>query len=433
MRNTIDAGNVDKMIMLGHENPSQKQEKGEKMHLGWIDFSKNDRNKVLSVLDLLSETGTLDELGISPIRDGFSNIFFPGTSTIQTRAKYFFIVPYALKDLEYSNETNPNRILQSLDEMERWCGQTFLDSSTDTSGIIGSRSLRQKRWVKRTPADIYWAGLRNYGIFTGGNLSLTEYVRTMCFQKTQKATLSKLGNRNDTVDDHDIDDKDAGEQFQMRFWKIPTYTKSWKGNLSIALTEAEGEYLKNQIITFYPDSFLSYIIKNKIIEIFSCESFQDIDILIKTMPEQIQMDYALARDFSRFLFVLQTVYNLIVSDGENEKADYNWGILVNQISALASVDLKAIFSRLHINGNVSLHRFLNKERELMINNDLDGIKNEIKRRERELKQTRAKTLHPGEFDPSVWYGGGLLDYRFRNAKVIIKDIFESEGCHVKSQ
>lgn len=35
------------------------------MSLGWIDFSKNERNKVLSVLDLLSEAGTLDELCIA--------------------------------------------------------------------------------------------------------------------------------------------------------------------------------------------------------------------------------------------------------------------------------------------------------------------------------------------------------------------------------
>ena len=47
------------------------------MPLGWIDFSKSERNKVLSVLDLLSEAGTLDELGIAPVRDGFSSIFFP--------------------------------------------------------------------------------------------------------------------------------------------------------------------------------------------------------------------------------------------------------------------------------------------------------------------------------------------------------------------
>ena len=58
---------------------------------------------------------------------------------------------------------------------------------------------------------------------------------------------------------------------------------------------------------------------------------------------------------------------------------------------------------------------------------------EIRRRERELKQSRAKTLHPGEFDPYQWYGGGFLDYRFGNAKVIIGDIFESEGIYAKSK
>lgn len=41
------------------------QSRVKKMPLGWIDFSKNERNKVLSVLDLLSEAGTLDELGIA--------------------------------------------------------------------------------------------------------------------------------------------------------------------------------------------------------------------------------------------------------------------------------------------------------------------------------------------------------------------------------
>lgn len=46
------------------------------MELGWIDFSKTERSKILSVLDLLSESGTLDELGIAPVRDGFPTFSF---------------------------------------------------------------------------------------------------------------------------------------------------------------------------------------------------------------------------------------------------------------------------------------------------------------------------------------------------------------------
>ncbi|MEE1243580.1 MAG: DUF6361 family protein, partial [Frisingicoccus sp.] len=149
------------------------------MQLGWIDFSKTERNKILSVLDLLSESGTLDELGIAPVRDGFSNLFFPGTSTIQTRAKYFFIVPYALKQLEKSKEVNPNKVLKTLDSIERNCGEILYGQNKNESGLIGKISLQSGRWVKRTPASIYWAGLRRYGIFIGGNLSLSEYIKAV--------------------------------------------------------------------------------------------------------------------------------------------------------------------------------------------------------------------------------------------------------------
>ncbi|MBQ9327037.1 MAG: hypothetical protein IJ225_00695 [Solobacterium sp.] len=402
------------------------------MPLGWIDFSKTERNKVLSVLDMLSDSGTLDELGIAPIRDGFANLFFPGTSTIQTRAKYFMIVPYVLKDLEYSSETNPNRMLRTLDEIERRCGEILI-AGEDKDGIIGSRSLAQGKWVKRTPADIYWAGLRNYGIFTGGTLSLSEYVRAICALKNQKATVAKLGNRNDNADADKGDDKDAGELFRKQFWKIPTYQEKWMEDISIKLSLEEASFLKGQIIASYPDSMLAYILKNDVTDIFAAKTFQDLETLILSFPEQIREDYALAFDFSKFLFVLRVVYNMIVSDNQNEDANDLWEKLLPDIPALADVDLERIFSRLNVYGNVFLRNFLKGSQTLMKESDLEGLKIEIKRRERELKQSRAKTLHPGEFDLDGWFGGGELDYRFDNAKVIIKDIFESEGIYVKSK
>lgn len=402
------------------------------MPLGWIDFSKNERNKVLSVLDLLSESGTLDELGIAPVRDGFANLFFPGTSTIQTRAKYFLIVPYALKDLEHSKEMNPNLLLRTFDEKERSCGE-ILVCGDDTDGIIGKRSLAQGRWVKRTPADIYWAGLRNYGIFTGGTISLSEYVHAICKLKSQKATLSKLGNRNDTADESETDDKDAGDLFRMQFWKIPTYQDKWIDDLSVKLTAEEGYFLKNQMINAFPDSMMAYILRDGMTEVFGFRSFLEMEPMINRLPEQIQNDYYLACDFAEFLYVLRTIYNMVVSEGKNEEANKEWEWLKPDLKELAAVDLDSIFGRLGVTRNVFLCNFLRKSQSLMDAGDLEGMMTEIKRRERELKQSRAKTLHPGEFDPSLWYGGGYLDYRFGNAKVLIGDIFESEGIYVKSK
>ena len=396
------------------------------MPLGWIDFSKSERNKVISVLDLLSEKDTLDELGIAPIRDGFADIFFPGTSTIQTRAKYFLIVPYALKDLELSSETNPNKVRQTFDEIEKTCGEILLQDSSDTDGVIGSRSLRQDKWVKGTPADIYWAGLRSYGIFTGGNLSLSEYIRAMCAMKKQKNALTSLGNRNDNSEDNDRDDKDAGDLFRKQFWNIPTYTEEWMDNLDINLTIEEGEFLKRQIMISFPDSMMAHILKHNMREIVEIDDFASLDSVMHLFPTHIQSDYYLAKDFSEFLYVLRTVYNLIVSDGENTTAVSEWKLLKSKLKDRANVDLESIYRRLHIFGNADLCSFLGKEQELMRASDLEGMSIEIRRRERYLKDSRAKTMHPGEFDVNSWYGGGLLSYRFNDAAVIMKDIFNSE-------
>src|SRR5271165_5378589 len=68
--------------------------------LGWIDFSSEHRDRVKTVLDLLATPGVVDELGIGIIRDAFSDMFFPGITTIQTRAKYFIVIPRILKDYE---------------------------------------------------------------------------------------------------------------------------------------------------------------------------------------------------------------------------------------------------------------------------------------------------------------------------------------------
>jgi hypothetical protein len=61
--------------------------------IGWIDFSPAHRERVGTILELLKPEGMVDELGIGSIRDAVADNLFPGISTIQTRAKYFFIVP----------------------------------------------------------------------------------------------------------------------------------------------------------------------------------------------------------------------------------------------------------------------------------------------------------------------------------------------------
>lgn len=397
------------------------------MPLGWIDFSKSERSKVLSVLELLSEPGTLDELGIAPIRDGFSELFFPGTMTLQTRAKYFFIVPYALRDMELGRETSPARAMRELDRVEQECGKKFVENNPNMVGIIGSNALAAGGWVKRGPANIYWAGLRKYGIFQNPDLSLSEYVRVVCALKAERTNTLSLGNRNDNADDSkDQDDQDAGSVAGYRFWNIPTYQYDWKDNLVMELTPEEGAFLKKQMVSRYQDSMLAYVLENHVDAFFQCSSFQELKSIIHLFPKEMQDDYYLALQFSDFLEVINTLYNVIISDGKNAEAVQLWNTMKDILDDYASVDLTRIVNRLKVY-NSALVRFLTEAKEAMLAHDETALRNTIIRRERELKTSRAKVLHPGEFEDDAWFGIGTLDYRFTVAKRILSDIVESEG------
>src|SRR5207247_997782 len=66
----------------------------------WLSYSESERRKALDVISLFRERDTRDELGLGVIRDAFADLLFPGTSTIQTRARYFLLVPWVYQRLE---------------------------------------------------------------------------------------------------------------------------------------------------------------------------------------------------------------------------------------------------------------------------------------------------------------------------------------------
>jgi hypothetical protein len=67
---------------------------------GWVDLTEKDRREMIDIISMFKERETRDELGVGTVRDAFSNYFFPGTSTIQTRARYMLFVPWIYSGLE---------------------------------------------------------------------------------------------------------------------------------------------------------------------------------------------------------------------------------------------------------------------------------------------------------------------------------------------
>ena len=406
------------------------------MQIGWIDFSKSERDKVASVIEGLRKKGVLDELGIAQIRDGFANLFFPGTTTIQTRAKYFLMVPYIFKSLESNSIKDYDKLKKELEGLEKECAIKLLgedmsdddEEEEDESGVIGKRSIRQGKWVKRPPSSIYWAGLKTYGIIYHPSFSIDEYLNTVSIRKSLKENISKSGNSNDSSDEG-RDDKGYGDIQSFNFWNIETYKKDWKENLKMDLTKEEGEFLKRQIIESCPDSMIAFILKNNRKDIFEYSSFSDLED-IANISENLKCQFHLAKDFSDFNFVLRILFNVVASNGKNEEANdllkypQKWCEKSN-LKEIAELDLEAIFTLLEIRDN-PLRSFLLDCQELMKEEKIEELKDRIKKREISLKgENRSKTCNPDE-SAEKWFAGYELDYRFAIAKTIIEDIFKSE-------
>ena len=392
------------------------------MPLGWIDFSKDERNKVLNVIHLLDEPGAVDELGIGAVRDAFADYFFPGTSTVQTRAKYFLIVPYVLMEAgsgKYGSDLNS--IIRKIDNEERNCRDILIKTSND--GVIGS--LVPKSWVLRTPSNIYWNGIKRMGIFKE-DLSVKEYVHQSLIQRSLKQAKA-YGKRDKYAEENEKDDMDAGDITSIQFWSLgDTYKSDWRDHLTIELLPEEAAFLKSQIITTQRNSLFAFILKNNI-DLEKYGSFGALSEDIRdAVDDELRYMMGLANDFNNLVSIITTRYNLIVFDGENERAVSNWELYAKDLKRRSEVDLKAIFNRLAIR-NLKLRSFLLRAQEAVREGNINGLDDLIRNREIALKGTkRAKTNRVGEFKGQSWIGIDRLDYRYTPTKRIIRDIMNAE-------
>lgn len=55
--------------------------------VAWLDPSSEDQRRMREIVNLFSENGSRDELGIGQVRDALSDTLCPGTSTLLTRVR----------------------------------------------------------------------------------------------------------------------------------------------------------------------------------------------------------------------------------------------------------------------------------------------------------------------------------------------------------
>ena len=206
----------------------------------WLDHSERERRQVLDAIDRFKETFTRDELGLAAIRDGFSDLFFPGTSVLMTRARYFLFVPWIYLDIERRGRTDDVATKARRAEIQ------LVETLGDEWGAIGRLA---KATLKRLPSSIYWLGLHRWGIRTFDGAQ-TDYHHF----------LEEGGGRGRDERDDDGEPIDGSTR---RNWHaaIPSPADGFPKTASLALTSAEAEYLRERIRLSTPSSFLALLLK----------------------------------------------------------------------------------------------------------------------------------------------------------------------------
>jgi hypothetical protein len=390
------------------------------LNIGWVDFSKSDRDMVLSVLRGLTEPGAMDELGFGTVRDVFSDILFPGTSTIQTRAKYMFIIPYICLELERGGKLSPSEFIALLEQEEL----ALIDvlAVDNAEGVIGMRS---RQTLRRKPSSIYWNALRTYGFFTE-HLTLSEYAALFCAKRNTAEYQKSRGKRYTHDEDDTADDADTGKAGAV-FWRVPAFDPDWRDSLTIDLTAEEAVFMREKILSMpnVSDSLLALILCENRLDFCEYDSFTDISAMRDIMPLAMWNDYCLARDFSAFVFGAQIRYNVIYSEGQNETANEQWREYKENRHTVNLMEIQA-----RLKPRASVMRFLKQFQSLLDNEAaLDAL---IVKREKDLKTpSRAKLTNKELYR----YDGNNvnmnpLEYRFGNVKRIVRDIFEGVNKNV---
>lgn len=212
--------------------------------LAWLDHDAQARDRMDRVLALFEEHGTVDELGLGAVRDAFSDRLFPGTSTIQTRFRYFLFIPWAYRRLE-EGEVPSGRIAEKGRALENRITDG-LRGADDTTGVFG---LEAGRRLKRLASSVYWGGLGEWGIRRFDGSRRRYHVAVDAIYRRRR----KLGPR----------DEDGSGPSPALTWHpgLPDPPEGFPDELTLRLTPEEAEYLQDRVSVSRPDSLLAELFR----------------------------------------------------------------------------------------------------------------------------------------------------------------------------
>jgi hypothetical protein len=398
--------------------------------LSWLDFSEEDRRRMLEVVALFRLQDTRDEMGIGSIRDTLADMLFPGTSTLQTRARYFLFVPWLYSHFERLRV--PAARIQSRLRDDEVRIMRALAAAGERDGLIGQVSGES---LQRFPASIYWNGLRRWGIarFPGGQ---AQYHRALDLIHEDRRTHQRtddgepLGDGIDATWDPALPDAIHG------FPYLP--------EMDFSLRQEEASYLHERLMLSCAESAFPQLIEFGLPN--DEASFIWDHPRLEAFPDSLQSTIRHAECFSMAIYGAALLYNFMLAELEDIE---EWVEAYRQdLSAwceemqgasprLMAWDRRAFWEKLHQHGRIPYlsERFVSTWFALILDAgeipeimDSDTARGLVREREQRLK--RARSRFRSERHRHMWSGAAgayRLDYRWRIARRIAADILRGLG------
>ena len=400
--------------------------------LSWLDSSESERRAVMELVSALNEPGTLDELGIGSIRDTIADALFPGTSTIQTRARYFLFVPWILQMVEAAPGANSHRLSRGLEL--RLCDA--LDKAHGANaGIIGRQARAS---LRRWPSSIYWVGLERWGI----RREPAAAPAYGAIQRRPSALMRATWAPADPVEDRGYESADV---MPGRWAAVPPPPEDFPDGATFELTPDEGRFLRGCVELKHPQTYLAHILREGDVSsiwgaVYPWEHFS---AALTTPTLAAWLDDA--RLFSLVHQGAAVLYNLMLAEALEHHEDVSifstaltgW---FKEIHAhrdeLAQWERPAMWRRLR-EANPRLRpatiAFADRWHELameMTRHQLEpeahsGARGLVRERELALKGRRARLTYAEARDIRRGYpASGRLDFRWGQVQRIVADILE---------
>ena len=395
----------------------------------WLDFSESDRQKALDVIDLFREKGTVDELGIGTVRDAFADLFFPGTSTIMTRARYYLFVPWIYRRHE-SKKTPSNEIANSARKDEIALVEA-LAKTDDIRGVIG---IEARSSLKRLPSAVYWQGL--------GQLGIRRYPGS---RERYHGALDAFYKHGGSVVRGDDGNTVAGGI--LRNWDpaLPPSPAGFPGTATLQMDRAEADYLRERIIQSAPHSLFAFLVDRLVDASEIAFAWEHPFWPQMTAKNRSELEHA--RNFSETMNGAALLYNLMLADkrkdeeriGEYAELFAEWAAAMSaRMGELAAWSQTEFWALVHATGariGLATPAFINEWLGQAICKDPGALSESkaarrlIEQRERTLKGQLARLDNSRALD--LWGGAsssGRLDYRWsRPVKTMLADMRSALG------